>query len=102
MGMAGNLHGIEYKFQIICAQPGERFTDKPEDDEFQNCDRMCGEDLVTATTTVLKVAGCEQWCAGDSQAWSTKRKWKNCKRCDKCSAIGEATGCKSWCAGNSN
>merc|ERR1719161_2063728 len=49
--MAGQVGNLEYKFQIICAQPGERFTEKPESDEFENCDRMCGEDPETATTS---------------------------------------------------
>merc|ERR1712187_128385 len=97
------MQGFEYKYQIICAQPGERFTESPKGDEFENCDQLCGEDpfpTTTTTTTFVKVDGCKQWCAGNSHAWSSKCSWKNCKRCGQC--IQEAEGCKTWCAENSH
>merc|ERR1712183_701368 len=83
------------------------------------------ETTMTSATTAASAATttapstCQQWCQGDSNAWSTKCAWKKCKGCDECGTIGgiatplETTTtpvatttvpnkCQEWCAGHSN
>merc|ERR1712232_479785 len=52
--------------------------------------------------TPAPVRGCEQWCTGNTHAWSRKCTWNKCRKCDDCKSAVEVTGCKAWCAGNSH
>lgn len=118
----GAANGIEYKWQIICAGPGERFITGPKGSEFDNCENMCGEEPSITTTlaaitaastpvsTTLEVEStsstsrpqaCKGWCAGSRFSWAAKCMWKNCRDCINCAAMSKLQSCKPWCSTNS-
>jgi len=53
----------------------------------------------TSAKVIEEQKRCKRMCATDSNSWSKKCTWKDCKRCAECSST-ESQGqgkCKSWC-----
>merc|ERR1712178_256699 len=55
---------------------------------------------LTTTRFIEEQRRCKSRCATDSNSWSKRCTWKDCKRCAECSSTQsqEQGKCKSWCA----